>query len=612
MFDFEKELKNLPENPGVYLMHDKTDKIIYVGKAKVLKNRVRQYFHKDTNHTPKVKKMISNIARFEYIITDSESEALALECNLIKKYRPKYNILLKDDKHFPYIKITMQDAWPRLIITRRQEKDGAKYFGPYPSMDMVKKNLAVLRSIFKIPTCQKQFPRDIGRGRSCINYQMDKCFAPCIGTATQEEYYKTYEAVCSFLTGKHKDLIEAYREQMAEAASQLLYEKAASYRDKIAAIEALSNRQKAIMTGGENEDVLGIAREKNICFVLVFFVREGRVVGRREMRIDEADDLSDGAILSAFIKQFYADTEDIPRYILSPCDIEDGDSIAIWLSQKRDSRVQILIPQRGDKVKMVQMVAKNARLSVQHFMLTRLKQETAQKNIALLAEAIGYEGRLRRIEAYDISNISGTNSVGGMVVFIDGAKRKSEYRRFKIQYVDGPDDYASMSEVLYRRFSHEARVGDDHFSDMPDLILMDGGIGHVHVAQKVLFDLGLNFPVYGMVKDDKHRTRGLVDGDGHEVNLNPTGAAFMLIARIQEEVHNYAISYHKHLRKKAMVKSELDEVPGIGAKRKEMLLKTFSSVENIKKATVDELCAVPSMNREAAVNLYTHFRKRGE
>jgi len=609
MFDFEKELANLPSDPGVYLMRDKNDTIIYVGKAKVLKNRVRQYFRSHTNHSTKVKKMVSNVARFEYMITDSESEALALECNLIKKYKPKYNVLLKDDKHFPYIKVTMGEDWPTLLATRRQENDGAKYFGPYQSMDVIKKNIDILRSIFKIPTCKKTFPRDIGRDRSCLNYQMGKCFAPCLGKVTNEEYRKIYEGVCAFLNGRHHELIHEYEEKMKEAAMKLDFETAASFRDKITAIKMLENRQKAILTGNEDEDAIGLARYGDLCFVLVFFVRSGRVVGRREMRLNDVGEMTDSEILEIFVKQFYDEASYIPKLIMLPHALEDAESIESWLSEKRGSRVKFHLPQKGEKAKMVAMVEKNARLAVEHFKLTKLKQETAKKNVEELAKCIRYEGHLRRIEAYDISHISGTNAVGAMAVLIDGSIKKSEFRRFKLKYVEGADDYASLSEVLYRRFSHEARTEDDHFSDMPDLVLMDGGIGQVHVAKKVMDDLGLSFPVFGMVKDDKHRTRGLVDASGREVELPKTGAAFLMVANLQEEVHKYAISYHQKLRKQEMTQTALDLIPGIGEKRKAALLIQFKSVENIKKASVDELCAVPSMDRRAAVNIYAYFKK---
>jgi len=503
----------------------------------------------------------------------------------------------------------MQDTWPTLFATRRQEKDGAKYFGPYQSMDMVKKNIDILRSIFKIPTCKKVFPRDIGKGRSCLNYQMGKCFAPCLGKVTNEEYRKIYEGVCRFLNGQHQELIREYEEIMKEAAMVLDFEKAASFRDKIAAIKMLENRQKAILTGNEDEDAIGIARFGDLCFALVFFIRSGRVVGRREIRLNEVGEMTDGEIVEVFVKQFYDEASYIPGLILIPHAMEDMDSIETWLSQIRGGRVKFHLPQKGEKAKMVAMVEKNARLAVEHYQLTKLKQETAKKNVEELAKSIGYEGHLRRIEAYDISHISGTNAVGAMAVLIDGSIKKSEFRRFKLKFAAGGDDYASMSEVLYRRFSHESRMADDHFSDMPDLILMDGGIGQVHAAKKVMDQLGLSFPVFGMVKDDKHKTRGLVDLEGREVELPKLGAAFLMVANLQEEVHKYAISYHQKLRKQEMTQTVLDLIPGIGEKRKTALLIQFQSVENVKKATVDELCAVPSMDRRTAINIYEYFKK---
>jgi excinuclease ABC subunit C len=624
MFDFKEEIKNLPIDPGVYFMFDKNDTVIYVGKAKVLKNRVSQYFHNSASHAPKVRAMVSHVARFSYIVCDSEKEALALECNMIKHYKPRYNILLKDDKHYPYIKITMQEDWPKITATRRQEKDGAKYFGPYQSMDIVRRTIDVVRSIFKIPTCTRQFPRDLGKNRPCLNYQMGKCFAPCSGKIEQEEYRQTFSQICSFLGGKHDELIREYETIMRESAQKMEFEKAASYRDKLAAIRSIEDKQKVILTGNEEQDVIACAVYDDMCFAEVFFVRGGRTVGRNSLRMDGIEGVSEGELLSTFLKQFYAEVDDIPREILLPSAPDDSEELEDWLSDKRYEyhvregmdarcgRVHFVLPQIGEKAKMIRMVEKNAQISIDHYKLDKLKQELNNKTLDKLAACLGLSKPPRRIEAYDISNISGSDTVGAMVVYINGKPDKKEFRRFQIKTVEGQDDYASTEEMLVRRFTHEAREDDDRFSDMPDLILMDGGLGHVHTAKKVLNELELLFPIFGMAKDDRHKTRALVDENGNELQIPQTSSVFHLLGEIQEQVHKYAIDYHRNLRKKKMTKSKLDEINGVGEKRKKALMKHFKSIKAIENASFEELSQVPGIDRGTAQKIYSFFHSEGK
>lgn len=615
-FDLKKQLKNLPDAPGVYLMHDKDDTVIYVGKAKVLKNRVRQYFQSSKNHTGKVRAMVSHIAWFEYIITDSELEALVLECNLIKKYKPHYNILLKDDKHFPYLKVTMQEAYPRLIVTRRMENDGARYFGPYTGMTVVKNTLDVIKRIFLIPTCGRKFPDDIGKGRPCLNYQIKKCFAPCRGDIDPEEYRKVFSDICSFLEGKQDDLIEGLTENMNQAAQNLEFEKAASLRDKIASIQAVSQKQKIVSSSMADQDIVAFVCYDDKAFVEIFFVRYGRVIGRQNFRMDAIGELSDSEIMGEFLKQFYSSAVNFPTQLIISHEIEDSEVFAQFLSSRRGRKVEITVPKRGDKVSLIRMVERNARQAVEDYKLNRLKKQLNDGALEKLAGYLGLDAPLHRIESYDISNISGTSNVGAMVVFEDGVSAPNKYRKFRIKTVEGQDDYSSMAEVIYRRFSHAMREREQieqgqlelekaKFLPMPDLILLDGGKGHVSAVGKTMAELGVSVPLFGMVKDDHHRFRALTDGV-REINLPKNSAAYSLVGNISEQVHKTAIEYHVKLRGKKGISSELANIDGIGTTRRKLLLKKFKSLEAIASAGVDELVDA-GLDRRSAANVFDYF-----
>lgn len=618
MFDFDEELKNLPEEPGVYLMHDSSDKIIYVGKAKILKNRVRQYFQKNSNHTPKVLAMVSNIAYFEYIVTDSETEALALECNLIKKYRPKYNILLKDDKHYPYIKVTINEDYPRVMKVRKLQKDGAKYYGPYVCGSTIKNTLDIVQKLFIPPTCHRKFPQDIGKGRPCLNYHINNCFAPCTGRVSKEEYRRVFFDICRFLDGNHKELIESLTEDMKTASKMLEFERAAALRDKINAITDIEEKQKIINTDKQDDrDVIAVAYNENIAFCEIFFVRSGKVLGRESYKIDNAQNTAPEEIVTDFVKQFYQNCDYIPGEILTEYEIYDKELIADWLRARKNKKVKIIVPKRGEKLQLVRMVKKNADMALENYKLKVMKEREKNKLLDTLQETLGLSKSPGRIEAYDISNISGADNVGGMVVFENGKPAKRKYRIFKIKSFDGADDYAAMKEVIYRRFRHaleeeekinngEMRLSDAKFLPLPDLILLDGGKGHLHVISELMEMLDSDIPVFGMVKDDRHRTRALVSKNG-ELGISPVSAVFKLITFIQDEVHKTAIEYHRKLHGK--IESELDKIPGIGEKRRKALLTMFGSVDKIKVADVDELLNVREMDRKSAEAVYDYFRR---
>lgn len=603
MFDFEAELKNLPEEPGVYLMHDKTETVIYVGKAKILKNRVRQYFQNSAAHTPKVKAMVSNIAYFEYIVTDSEVEALVLECNLIKKYRPKYNILLKDDKHYPYIKVTMNEAYPKVVMTRKPQPDGAKYFGPYVGITTVKNTLDVVQKIFKPPVCRRKFPDDIGKGRPCLNYHIKNCFAPCAGNVSQEEYRSVFQDICAFLGGNHKQLLKEMEEQMRWASETLEFERAAALRDKIKSIRALEEKQKVIETDHfADKDVIAFSKGEDMVFFEVFFIRDGKVIGHENYRIENTGDMLKNDLMSDFVKQFYAGSIDLPEEIVLQFGFEDEAVVADWLREKRGKKVVLTVPKRGEKLRLVEMVKKNADIARDNYSIKILKR-TRSRVMEDFAQALGLEAPPKRIEAYDISNISGQDSVGAMVVFEDGKPVNSKYRQFKIKYVEGADDYASTQEVIYRRFRRaleEQQAVDEgrlllanaKFLPLPDLILADGGKGHVGAICEMLEQLDMEIPVFGMVKDDRHRTRALIRADNSEIEMNPLGNVFHFVTRVQDEVHRYAITYFRKLHRKNTMHSQLDDIPGVGEKTRNKLLMHFKSVEGIKKASIDELSGV--------------------
>ncbi len=618
MFDFENELKNLPDLPGVYIMHDKDNRVIYVGKAKILKNRVRQYFQKSSSHTPKVRAMVSNIAYFEYIVTDSEVEALALECTLIKKHTPKYNILLKDDKQYPYIKVTINEEWPRIFKTRTLKNDGAKYFGPYMGVSTIKNTLDIIQNIFNPPTCTKKFPRDIGRGRPCLNYHIKKCFAPCSGNITNKEYRQVFFDICAFLEGDHKKLINELTQQMTKASSDLQFEKASLLRDKIKSIRAIDEKQKVINSDKQNDiDVIATARDELHAFIEIFFIRSGKLSGRENFRIDDCAEVSDTEIITDFIKQFYQQQSFLPFEIITQFPCEDGELIEEWLTNKKGRKVIITHPKRGEKVRLIEMAQKNAQIAADNYKINKKRFEDKKKGASDIAKILGLDKPVIRIEAYDNSNISGADNVSSMVVFENGKPAKSKYRKFKIKSFDGADDYRSMQEVIYRRLneareetekiqSGEISQKDAKFLPLPDVIFLDGGKGHISAVEKILEMTETSIPVFGMVKDDKHRTKALLTSNG-EIGLNPTDSFFHLITRIQDEVHRTAIGYHRLLHNK--IQSELDEIEGIGESRRNALLEHFKSVENIKKATISELSEVRGMTKKTAENVYNYFRK---
>lgn len=618
MFDLVEELKNLPEEPGVYIMHNSEDDIIYVGKAKILKNRVRQYFQKNSNHTPKVLAMVSNIAYFEYIVTDSETEALALECNLIKKHRPKYNILLKDDKHYPYIKVTINEPYPKLMKVRKLQKDGAKYYGPYVSGITLKNTLELVQKLFKPPLCRRRFPEDIRKGRPCLNYHINNCFAPCTGKIGKEEYRQVYFNICRFLDGNHKALVAELTQQMEDASENMLYEKAADLRDKIRAIKDIEEHQKMINTAKQdNRDVIALAREESITFCEVFFIRNGKVIGRESYKIDNTQHSSNEEVMTDFVKQFYQSSEYIPEEILTEYEIEDNDAITEWLRGMKRKKVVISNPKRGDKLHMVEMVRKNADIALGNYKIRVMKEKEKNTLLDTMQELLRLEQRPARIEAYDISNIQGADNVGAMVVFENGKSAKRKYRLFKIKSFEGADDYASMKEVIYRRFRHaleeeeQIRQGmilrkDAKFLPLPDLVLLDGGTGHLNTITELFEMMETDIPVFGMVKNDKHKTRGLISKTG-EIEIIPTSPVFKLITHIQDEVHNAAISYHRKLH--GRIDSELDKIGGIGEKRRKALLTTFKTIDKIKEATIDELLIVKGMDRKSAQSVYNYFRR---
>ncbi len=621
MFDLQQELKNLPSDPGVYIMHNASDEVIYVGKAKVLKNRVRQYFQKNSSHTPKVRAMVAKIAYFEYIITDSEVEALVLECNLIKKYRPRYNILLKDDKHYPYIKVTLNEPYPKIFMTRTLAKDGAKYFGPYMGTNTIRNMLEIIQKIFLPPMCNRKFPEDIGKGRPCLNYHIKTCFAPCVGNVSKEEYRKVFYDICSFLEGKHKDLLKLLQKEMEQASEQLEFEKAALLRDKIRSISALEEKQKIINASHQiDEDIIAFYTADNFGYFEVFFVRGGKLLGRENYRIDHLQDADETQLMTDFVKQFYADSIYVPQQILLETPVEDQETIEEWLSGRRGRKVQISVPSRGEKRRLVELVKKNAQLAVDNELVKLKKYEEKNNALQELAKVVGFEKPPRRIESYDISNIAGSENVASMVVFENGKPAKKKYRKFKIKSFEGADDYASMQEVLYRRFRHaleeeeairdgKLQEAEAKFLPLPDLLLIDGGKGHLHAVNEILEQMEIEVPAFGMVKDNRHRTRALVGTEG-EISISPVSSVFHLITRIQDEVHRTAISYHRQLHRKNSITSELDQIAGIGEKRKKALLNAFGSVEKIRTMTVQQLADAEGVDKRSAQNVYDYFHSQ--
>ncbi len=626
-FNIEEELKKLPSSPGVYLMHDASEEIIYIGKAISLKNRVRQYFQSSRKRTPKIEQMVSHISYFEYIVTDSELEALILECNLIKEHRPKYNTMLKDDKTYPYIKVTTGEDYPRILIARQMKKDKSKYFGPYVNGGAVKSTIELLRRIYRIRTCNRSLPKEIGNGRACLNYHIKQCDAPCMGCISKEDYQKKIEQTLKFLNGNYEEVTKMLEQKMYEASADMNFEAAAEYRDLIADIKALAQKQKITSGEGLDRDVIAYAADGNDAVVQVFFIREGKLLGREHFFINIALD-EGGDILTSFIKQYYSGTPFIPKEILVSQELREADIIAEYLSGRRGSKVSILNPKKGQKEKMIELAQKNAKM-VLDIDRDKVKREEARTTGAVrdIFELLNIENHNQyRIEAYDISNTAGFQSVGSMIVYENGKPKRNDYRKFKIQTVEGPNDYGSMYEVLTRRFTHglsEKKQQQDNFSEntkegkenltdrfsrFPDLIMMDGGLGQVNIALQVLDELKIHIPVCGMVKDDRHRTRALVYNN-EELPIDTHSESFRLITRIQDEAHRFAIEYHKSLRAKTQVHSILDDIESIGPARRKALMKYFSDIGKIKTASVEELAQVHSMNEASARKVYEFFRK---
>lgn len=624
MFNFEEELKKLPKNPGVYIMHDANDSIIYVGKAVNLHNRVRSYFRKIVGRGPQIDKMVEQIARFEYIVTDSELEALVLENNLIKEHCPKYNTMLKDDKTYPYIKVTLGEDYPRVLFSRQMKKDKSKYFGPYTSAAAVKDTIELLNRLYCLRTCNRVLPRDIGLDRPCLNYHIKQCLAPCQGYISKEDYRARVNQAMDFLNGNYAPLLNDLQEKMMQASENMEFEDAIRYRDLYNSVKSVAQKQKITDSDGEDKDIIALAKEDTDAVVQVFFVRDGKLIGREHYYMTHVSGQSKAQILLDFVKQFYAGTPYIPRGLVLQEEIEDIEILEKWLSARKGSRVHIQVPKIGTKEKLVELAAQNAKLVLSQDR-ERIKREEG-RTIGAVKEIAGWLGlepeKLVRMEAFDISNISGFQNVGSMVVYEKGKPKRSDYRKFRIKTVSGPDDYACMHEVLTRRLVHGMEEGREleekelekefgSFSKLPDLILMDGGRGQVNIALRVLDELHIHIPVCGMVKDDNHRTRGLYYNNV-EIPIDTRSEGFKLITRIQDEAHRFAIEYHRSLRSKSQVKSVLDDIPGIGEVRRKALMRHFKSIEEIKNAEVEELLQVDGINHPQAEAVYTFFRKGKE
>lgn len=623
MFDIQEELKKLPEKPGIYIMKDENQNIIYIGKAIVLKNRVKQYFQSMVNQTPKTRLMVSKIQEFEYIVTGSELEALILECTLIKKFKPKFNILLKDDKnYYVYIKITMNEEYPRVLMTRKILKDDAKYFGPYGSAD-VKETISLLKKLFPIKTCNKELPRDIGKTRPCLNYYIYQCMGPCQGDINKEEYRALMKDIASFIGGKQEDVLKRLEKQMAVYSENMEFERAANIRDKIGSLKRIAEKQKVFSTNMKDQDIIATSKNETDSCIQVFFIRGGKLVGREHFIFEGVGEVEDKELLEPFVKQFYSAAAFIPEEIVLQTEIEEQEIIEKWLSEKKGTRVHAIVPKRGEKLQLIEMVIENAALSLNQFK-EKIKREgsVSRDGLKMLTEALGLKEIPKRIEAYDISNTGSSEMVGSMIVFENGISTNSEYRKFKIKSQDKQNDYGSMQEVIYRRFKHAEKemmqesssskpqdlaILNLKFSKMPDLILLDGGLGHVSAIGEVLTELGINIPVFGMVKDDKHRTRGLISKKG-EIDLSKNFQLLRFVTAIQDEAHRFAIEFNRKLRTKRYEKSALDEINGIGAKRKKALIKHFGSVNKIKGAEIDDLAAVEGISKAVAEKIYNYFR----
>lgn len=621
MFDFDEELKKLPAKPGVYIMHDSNDSIIYVGKAINLHNRVRSYFRKIIGRGPQIDKMVTQIARFEYIITDSELEALVLENNLIKEYSPRYNTLLKDDKTYPYIKVTVGEAYPRVLFSREMKKDRSRYFGPFTSAAAVKDTIDLINKLYMLRTCNKNLPKEAGKDRPCLNHHIKQCAAPCQGYIPKEEYREKVGQALDFLNGNFSPILKELERKMQEASENMEFEEAIKYRDLYNSVKQVSQKQKITDSDGEDKDIIAIALDENDAVVQVFFIRGGKLIGREHFYMTHVSGSEKEQVLLDFVKQFYAGTPFIPKELMLQREIEDIDVLEKWLSARKGSRVHIRIPKKGTKEKLVELAAKNAALVLSQDK-EKIKREEGRTIGAVkeIASLIGIEG-ISRMEAYDISNISGFANVGSMVVYEKGKPKRSDYRKFKIKTVSGPDDYACMKEVLTRRFLHgmeeqkeldlkEMEKEFGSFTKFPDLILMDGGKGQVNIALEVLDELHIDIPVCGMVKDDNHRTRGLYFNN-EEIPIDRNSEGFKLITRVQDEAHRFAIEYHRSLRGKSQVKSVLDDIPGVGPSRRKALMRHFKSIEEIKEADVEKLAKVPEIPRHIAEGIYNFFHQEG-
>ena len=619
MFDIAEELKKLPNNPGVYIMHDANDAIIYIGKAVNLHNRVRSYFRKIVGRGPQIDRMVEQIARFEYIVTDSELEALILENNLIKEHSPKYNTMLKDDKTYPYIKVTLGEEYPRILFSREIKKDRSKYFGPYTSAAAVKDTIDLMNKLYQLRTCNRKLPRDIGLERPCLNYHIKQCLAPCQEYISKEDYRERVEQALDFLNGNYKPILKELEEKMQEASEQLAFEEAVRYRDLYNSVKSVAQKQKITDSDGEDKDIIALAKDESDAVVQVFFIRDGKLIGREHFYMMRVAGYDRAQILLDFVKQFYAGTPYIPKELILQEDIADIEILEKWLSTRKGNRVYLRVPKKGTKERLVELAAQNAQLVLSQDK-ERIKREEGRTIGAVreIAKLLELES-IQRMEAFDISNISGFANVGSMVVYEKGKPKRSDYRKFKIQSVSGPDDYACMKEVLTRRFVHgmEERAELDRkeidkefgsFTKFPDLLLMDGGKGQVNIALQVLQELHIDIPVCGMVKDDNHRTRGLYY-QNVEIPIDTRSEGFKLITRIQDEAHRFAIEYHRSLRSKSQVKSVLDDIPGIGPARRKALMKYFKSIEEIKNAQVEQLCEVSEIPEHIAQQIYDFFHQ---
>ena len=618
MFQIEEELKKLPGQPGVYIMHDAKDAIIYVGKAISLKNRVRQYFQSSRDKTAKIKQMVSKIARFEYIVTDSELEALVLECNLIKEHRPRYNTMLKDDKTYPYIKVTASEEYPRILFSRQMKKDKNKYFGPFTSAGAVKDTIELIRKIYRIRACSRKLPQDMGKDRPCLYYHIHQCDAPCQGYISQADYQKSVKQAVGFLNGQYEPVMKYLEEKMRTASETMEFEKAIEYRDLLESVRKVAQKQKITSQSMEDRDIIAMAKDERDAVVQVFFVRDGKLIGREHFHMNLTGSESKAEILNSFVKQFYAGTPFVPHEIWVQEELEDAEVIASFLTARRGQKVRFVVPKMGEKERLVELAEKNAKMVLSQDK-EKIKREELRTIGAMnqIGSWIGLSG-IKRVEVYDISNISGFESVGSMIVYENGRPKRNDYRKFRIRTVQGPNDYASMREVLLRRFSHgleetkklQAEGGDlamGSFTRFPDLLMMDGGRGQVNIALEVLRELQLEIPVCGMVKDDNHRTRGLYY-QNVEIPIDRHSEGFQLITRIQDEAHRFAIEYHRSLRGKEQVHSVLDDIKGIGPARRKSLMRTFKTIEAVREASVEELEAAPQMNRAAAEAVYIFFR----